>query len=210
VIGVAVKIRAAIKLFSNDAQFVYFARLDAEGNAEGEPIMSNYSSGKYVYLVNARPGRYAVVAAGYVKETQGAPMGAGANVGGGFSVSVSVTTTLNNTFTSYLPKPLIEKTTVTVGEAQLEFLGELVIDTSGDWGAADAEQLRYYREFAPGHEDMNFLVKAFSRQSHTRGIEHEIDQTDDARSRFVAHSHKELAGWEGVLRSPVASEPPVD
>ena len=209
VIGVAVKIRGAIKLFSNGAEWAHFVRLDSDGNEESEPILSNYSSGKYVYLVNAAPGRYAVVAAGFTQQSQGAPMGSTTSLGGGFSLSTSVTVSSTKTITSYLPRHLIEKTAVTVGEGQMVFIGELVIDTSGDWDSADAEQLRHYRLIAPGHEDKSFMAKLFSGK-HRRGIEHEVDQGGDARSRFLAHSGGEFSGvsWEGVLRNPVASGPP--
>ena len=86
VIAISVSISAPL-WGHTQAEYVYFVRLDdSETYGHYRPIRSNYTSGKYVYLFNARPGRYAVVAAGYVRQTQGAPVGTSVGVGGGFSV----------------------------------------------------------------------------------------------------------------------------
>ena len=126
-------------------------------------------------------------------------------------MSTSVAVSSTNTFTTYLPRRLIEKTAVTVGAGQMAFIGDLILDTSRDWDSADAEQLRYYRLLAPGHEDKSFIAKVFSGSGiHRRGIEHEVDQGGEARSRFLAYSGGEFSGvgWEGVLRDPVTPGPP--
>jgi hypothetical protein len=209
VIGIAVSISAPVGWWHNQATHVYFVRLDDPDHyAQDLPIRSNYTRGKYVYLFNAWPGRYAVVAAGYEKQSQGAPMGGSVGVGGGFSVGASVTSTYSNTFTAYLPTTLIDKTAVTVGQGEVAFIGEIVLDKT-DWEAADDVQLHYYRLLAPGHKDLNFLMKALSGQRHDAGIEHELDQGQATRRRFLEHSQHALTDtWEDVVLTPVGSGPP--
>jgi hypothetical protein len=209
VIGIAVSISAPVGWWHNQATHVYFVRLDdPDHDAQDLPIRSNYINGKYVYLFNAWPGRYAAVAAGYETQNQGAPMGGSFGVGGGVSVGASVTPTYSNTFTAYLPGTLIDKTAVTVGQSEVAFMGEIVLDKT-DWEAADDVQLRYYRLLAPGHKDLNFLMKALSGQRHDAGIEHELDRGQATRRRFLEHSQHALTDtWEDVVLNPVGSGPP--
>jgi hypothetical protein len=192
------------------AEYAYFVRLDeSETYAYDDPIRSNYRIGDYVYLFNAQPGRYAVIAAGYQRQSQGAPMGSSVGLGGGFSMSTSVTMTSSNAFMAYLPKTLIDKTVVTVGPAEVAFIGKIVLDKTS-WEEADDVQLHYYHLLAPGHEDFNFLVKAFSGQRHDAGSEHELDQSQATRMRFLEHSQRKLADadWGSVFQNPVGSGPP--
>jgi hypothetical protein len=209
VIGIAASISAPL-WGHTQAEYVYFVRLDESGTyAYDNPIRSNYTSDDYVYLFNAEPGRYAAVAAGYQRQNQSAPMGSSVSLGGGFSMGVSVSSTTTSTFTAYLPRALIEETVVTVGPAEAVFLGEIVLDET-TWEAADDIQLHYYHLLAPGHEDMSFLAKAFSGQSHDAGVDHELDQSQGSRNRFLDHSQQEFAeaGWESIFQNPVGSEPP--
>ncbi len=124
-------------------------------------------------------------------------------------MSTSVTMTSSNAFMAYLPTTLIDKTTVTVGPSEVGFIGEIVLDKTS-WEDADDAQLHYYRLLAPGHEDSNFLMKVLSRQRHDAGIEHELDQGQATRRRFLEHSQRELAdaGWGRIFQSPVGSGPP--
>ncbi len=141
VIGIAVSISVPSGWWHNQAAYAYFLRLDDEDDdARYDPIRSNYTSGKYVYLFNAWPGRYAVLAAGYETQSQGAPIGSSVSLGGGVSVGASVTPTYHNTFTAYLPRTLIDKSAVTVGHGEVAFMGEIVLDKT-DWEAADEDQL---------------------------------------------------------------------
>ncbi len=210
VIGIDVSISAPL-WGHTQAEYAYFVRLDeSDTYAYDDPIRSNYTIGDYVYLFNAEPGRYAVIAAGYQRQSQSAPMGSSTSLGGGFSMSTSVTMTSNNTFMAYLPKTLIDKTLVTVGPAEVAFIGEIVLDKT-DWEAADDIQLHYYNLLAPGHKDMNFLMKAFSGQRHDAGSEHELDQDQATRNRFLEHSQRKFADadWAGIFQNPVGSGPPL-
>jgi hypothetical protein len=208
-IGVDVSISAPL-WGHTQAEYAYFVRLDeSETYAYDDLIRSNYTIGDYVYLFNAEPGRYAVIAAGYQRQNQSAPMGSSTSLGGGFSMSTSVSVTSNNSFIAYLPKTLIDKTAVAVGPAEVAFIGEIVLDKT-DWEAADDIQLHYYNLLAPGHKDMNFLMKAFSGQRHDAGTEDELDQGQPTQRRFLEHSQREFADadWESIFRNPVSSGPP--
>jgi hypothetical protein len=210
VIGIAANISQP--LWSNkQADYVYFVRLYESGTYEyNDPIRSNYASGDYVYLFNAQPGRYAAVSVGYVQQTQSAPMGSSVGLGGGFSMSYSVSSTSTSNHTTYLPKALVEETVVTVGPAEVAFIGEITLDKR-DWEEADDLQLHYYELMAPGHKDMGFWAKAFSGQGgHNAGAEPELDQSRESQDRFLDHSQEEFANaeWEGIFRNPIASEQP--
>jgi hypothetical protein len=210
VIGIAANISLPLWL-NKQADYVYFVHLDESGTYEyNDPIRSNYASGDYLYLFNAQPGRYATVAVAYIEQTQSAPMGSSVGLGGGFSMGFSMSTTSTNTFTTYLPKAVVEETVVTVGPAELVFVGEITLDKK-DWEEADDLQVHYYDVLAPGHKDMGFWAKAFSGLGgHNAGAEHELDQSQESRNQFLDHSQQKLANaeWASVFHNPVGSGQP--
>lgn len=206
VIGVGVSI-AAPMWGHRQAQFVYFIRLDdADPDFRGHPIQSNYNRGKYVYLFNAQPGRYAVVSAGFMEDSQPVTSGTSSSVGGGFSVGASVSMSMHRTINAYLPKTLIERSTVTVGPGETVFIGEIVLDKA-KWASADEIQRHYYKAMAPGHEELNLFKKRLSGW-HDPGTEKTLDQSGAAQSRFLKHFDKfATADWASTPQSAVSSGP---
>ena len=203
VIGASVKLAAP--LWRRRAEFAYFVRLeDADSQIGAKPIRSNYTRDGYVFLFNARPGRYALVSAGYVVKSQGA--GTTTGVGSGVSVGVSVSS--QNTFNTYLPKTVIDNTVVTVESGEWVFMGDIVLDKT-DWDEADEVQHHYYSVLAPGHKDKNFVLKLFSNVKHYAGVAKTLSQDKASLARFLESSH-EIAGeeWANTLQSPVAAGPP--
>ncbi len=199
VIGISVKVRA-FKLISSPQEWVYFVRLDAgDLGAQEEVIPSNYSQGNYVYLVNAEPGRYAAVAASRSRQSSTGPMG----IGGGFSVSVSITTQ----DTTYFSRELIEKTSVTVGPGSVAFMGNLVVDRSG-FGDAAPVQLHYLRLLAPKDEEESFLEAMMKGKSY-KGAEYQVDQSQKALQKFLNRTRTLMAetDWARVLQNPVGAAP---
>lgn len=206
VIGVAVSI--ANPLWGHGyAEYVYFIRLDeSDPPFRGHPIQSNYTRGKYAYLFNAQPGRYAVVSAGYVVKDQVMSSGPSTGVGGGVSVGASVGMTLHRTINAYLPQALIERSAVSVGPGETVFVGEIILNKT-DWEAADAVQRHYYKALAPGHEELNLFKKRLSGW-HDAGTEKTLDQSGAARSRFLKHFDKfATADWASTPQSAVSSGP---
>jgi len=72
-----------------ETERLYFVRLeDGETVIQDEVVSSNYFEDGYVYLLNAKPGRYVAVAAAKLTQKGHAP-GPMTPVGGGFSVGAS-------------------------------------------------------------------------------------------------------------------------
>lgn len=66
IIGISVFQRAPVTIVKNKSQKVVFLKIrDSSGREDPRVILSNYSSDDRVYLVNAEPGKYAVIAAYY-------------------------------------------------------------------------------------------------------------------------------------------------
>ncbi len=203
IIGISVKIRT-LKLFSKSAMAVYFVRID-----DGDPfsqeslIRSNYVDGDYAYLINAKPGRYAAVAA--MNQGNASSSSSPTPVGGGVSVSAGMGATV--TMTTYFPSELIETTDVTVGPSSVAFMGRFTVDRAGlrQMNEADETQQHYYRTLTqPGGVESGLLSRHYS------GSGTKLDQSEGAWKSFLDHARKRLAenGWESALQSPVASGPP--
>jgi hypothetical protein len=195
----------------DDVAFAYFVRLD-EGDAplRAAPIRSNFRQDEYVFLFNAQPGRYGLVAAGHFNQSSKQGAGVGGGVGGGFSVGASVSASTSRPVIYYLPKALIEKTIVSVGSGDWAFIGDVVLDKN-DWEGADEIQRYYFGVLAPGYEDLNWFQKWMMHdgEGHYAVVEESLDQGEESLARFLENSRK-LAGeeWVDALLSPVAAGPP--
>ncbi len=193
--------------------FAYFVRLE-EGDAplRAAPIRSNFREDGYVFLFNAQPGRYGLVAAGYFNQSGGAGVGSSVGVGGGFSVGVGVSASSSRAVIYYLPEALIEKTIVSVGSGDWAFIGDVVLDKA-EWEDADEVQRYYYGVLAPGYEDLNWFERwmMHNGEGHYAVVEESLDQGEGSLARFLETS-RELAGeeWAGALLSPVAAGAPRD
>ena len=205
VIGIAVQINGA------KATRVHFVRLN-DPAASGLLITSNYVSGEYVYLLNPAPGRYGVVAAESHTTYKGPPGGGTWDKNGTWQPPLfgPPSTSTSSTLTVYLPRALVDKTAATVGTGEIAFMGEIVVDQSGDWAAADETQQRYYGLLAPGDREKNSLLKFLDRvfsNGHEAAVERELDRGPAAQQRFLNHSRIELAeaGWDNRLLQPVGA-----
>ena len=85
---------------------VYFARLD--GAPTSGLIQSNYAKGRYVYLLNAEPGRYRAVACRRVERM-----------------------TPTRVYDTYFNLDIVEMTEVTVIPGSVNFIGEYTVKESG-------------------------------------------------------------------------------
>jgi hypothetical protein len=191
-IGVFVKTRAPIKLFTGKADSVMFVRLDGNDGSQyisTQPITSNYNKGGYIYLLNAPPGRYAAVATFQSKAS--APT---APTGGGVTVTVNPGDT---DYTTYFSRDLVEATEVTVEPGRIVFMGELIVDTSTSFEDADDVQMHYFRLISPGVEDRNKFLGLMSGDYHYTGSLHEVKADDEAQEKFLATTRENLAevGW---------------
>lgn len=204
--AVGVRVKIAISLLPDRvASTAYFMRLDDEGEAVAV-LASNYVNGDYVYLLNAEPGHYALIAATFFVDRQHNT--AQAPVSSNLSVSATVDPG-KSLQAFYATRTLFDETRVTLGPGDLAFLGEIVLDDKGDWNSADATQQRSYDLLAPGHREKNLLLKGLSGQHHSASRGHEVDRGERAWTRFLERSREALAGtgWEGRLTPPVATGP---
>ena len=210
----------AIKVVNNSfpTNLVYFVRIEKGNDPLSQQVLipSNYFEDGYVYLLNARPGRYAAVAAALLvdvkKHTKTTTMPVGG--GGSFSGSVGVSYTIEGPIEDVilLPGDAIQGTLVDVKPDSVAFMGEwrlkspLTYEIEGSrwsrpspWspsdGGADAAQLHYSR-----------LAKAEGiGTAHRRGSEPESDRSDAAWQAFLPHARERLAdtGWSGILEDAV-------
>lgn len=192
-IGVLVKTRAPIKLFSAKVDRVIFVKLEGNDSSQyisTQPIASNYNKDGYIYLLNAPPGRYAAVAT--FRSQAGIPT---APTGGG---GVTVTVNPGDTdYATYFSRDLVKATEVNVEPGRIVFMGEFIVDMSTRFEDADDVQLHYLRLISPGVEDRSKLLGLLSGNYHYTGTLHEVNQDEEARERFFATSRENLggAGW---------------
>ncbi len=177
-IGVLVKTRAPIKLFSNKVDSVKFVRLEGNDRSQyisTQPIASNYNKDGYIYLLNAPPGRYAAVAASDIQShAEG-----------------------NQRFSTYFSRDLVKATEVTVEPGRIVFMGEFIVDTSTSFEDADDVQSHYLRLISPGVEGRSTFWGSMMGDNHYTGTLHEVNQDEEARDRFLATTRENLGevGW---------------
>ncbi len=140
-IGISVKLRAPIRMFSSNADKVYFIKIDEEGDLYNQErfIRSNYLKDGQVYYLNVEPGRYAAVACYQIKSvTRMNP----------YTGQMSGRT--ESEYTTFFPEELIKLTEVLVEAGTIKFMGKYVVDQTTSFQEADNAQLHYFQLIAPG------------------------------------------------------------
>ena len=194
-IGIEVKLRAPIGIFSNKPDSVYFTEIGTENALLQKQIFrSNYAKDGRVYLLNAPPGTYVAVAAFFFK--QGAPRAAPQSPGVTLSAGP-----LSGGYTTYFSKDIVERTKVTVRESQFAFMGGYVVDQSAGLDGADAVQAHYKDVVAP-RATTNTILMGLSGDIHYRGALNESMNDEQARSQFLNNAKGDLAGstWAARLK----------
>lgn len=183
VIGISVELRAPIKIFTAHAEMVYFVKLSegADPYLGGQLRPSNYRSGSQVYLLNAAPGRYAVVAAFERKSTYR----------GG-----------STTYTTFFSDELRQSTEVDVAPGTIVFMGNLVVNMSVGVDRGDASQIHFAQLIAPGIADRGWLGGALSGENVYHGKLQEIHRDAAAEASFLAKAREHLgqAGWTQAIQ----------
>jgi hypothetical protein len=206
-IGIAVKTRAPLKLFGDKANMVYFIKLDevdsvARANymvQSNQLIQSNYVRKNQIYLLNAKPGRYAVVATFYSKSTPNLPSESGP-AKSGVSVSIGLNMPSENKYTTFFSKEIIKLTEVSVRPGAFAFIGDYVIDQSTGFKEADDAQLHYLQLIAPGAKT-GYLSMAFSGSNYYKGSLHEHKRDEQAKKQFLTNALEHLQGteWTSII-----------
>jgi len=197
VIGISVNVRAPIKVFTNIADMVCFINVDEEEDlyTRGNLIQSNYAKDGKIYLLNAKPGRYAAVIAAFHQTIPIIP----AAPTPGFSITINPAGRYS--YTTFLPIKMIKSTEVTLVPGGIAFMGDYVVDQSLGFSGADEAQLHYFQLFAPGAKtdvfSMGFSGKCYYKGSlHEEhcGMQDEIDFLSDALEYFKD------TGWVNIVQ----------
>ena len=125
VIGISVK-TITLSIFRNKPEVIYFVKLDEkdENNLGNKIIPTNYTRGDYVYLINAKPGKYAAVA--------------------------SFFTQTENSYNTFYDAAMIQSSVIEVGLNQLVYVGDFVVENQmknlyqNIEQNGDKSQLHYY------------------------------------------------------------------
>ncbi len=144
VIGISVK-TITLSIFRNKPETIYFVKLDEkDGDNLGNKIIpSNYTRGDYVYLINAKPGKYAAVA--------------------------SFFTQTENSYNTFYDAAAIQSTVVELAPNQVLYIGALVIENQmknlyqNIEQNGDKAQLHYYnllKSFMYGTTYCGILTKS--------------------------------------------------
>jgi hypothetical protein len=183
------------KRLNNPAK-VYFVRLegDADPLKQRSVIESNFEQDGQVYLLNAKPGRYAAVAALIDEQIYRPPaarqvrfrrMDGVSGDSGGDGAPV------HPNYLVYFPAELIKKTVVTVEPHALAYMGDHALDFDKELRAmarADDAQ-RHYDRAVPYHGQS------------MRGIEIPNPRNVLTEQQFLATARRQLegVGWGGYL-----------
>jgi Ankyrin repeats (3 copies) len=158
-IGVRVKVIPPARIGSIYCDAVYFVRVEADADRFGAEslIDSNYTDGRDVYLLNAKPGRY--VAVGCKLAPKAAPMGPAAPVAPGFSVGVSFSVPAAKvTFA----KADILQTEVEVRAGGVAFMGQIEAHSSTKTDESDEAQAHYLQVISPAAAHQGSAARMFS------------------------------------------------
>ena len=194
-IGIQVETQAPVGIFSHKPDRIFFVRIDGEGNIEqNQVIPSNFAKDGRIYLLNAKPGKYAAVAA--FRSQAGSPFAPAPQPGVSVSVSVGKTG-----YTTYFSKELIEATKVDVGRGEVAFMGGYVVKQSVGLTDAEPIQNHYAELIAPGSSKSGF-GHLLSGDWHYRGAALEVRRDNDAKTEFVTQSRDDLAegGWGQIFK----------
>lgn len=195
VIGIQIETQAPVGIFSHKPDRIFFVRIDNEDDiTQNLVIPSNFAKDGRIYLLNARPGKYAAVAA--FRSQAGLPFAPAPQPG----ISVSVTVGKTG-YTTYFSKELIEATKINVVPGEVVFMGSYVVKQSVGLENAEPIQNHYANLLAPGSSKSGF-GHLLSGDYHYRGMTGEAKRDSDARTEFIKKARGDLAegGWEPILK----------
>lgn len=208
-IGIRLDVRAPASLFPFQAEKVLFVKLD---DSEAASVMvdsiipSNYAKSGYHYLLDAPPGRYAVVGVYKTGDRSAFTTETVIPVSDNVTIWVGSGLTFHDVFTAYFSKALVRETESVVPPGSVVFLGDYRINTDAGLKGADAVQAHYFEMLHPGEEIKSLgsviMGAMFSGgQFDYRATLDKVDKGGKARSRFRERVESLLAGsgWDAAL-----------
>ena len=197
-IGLSLKVRAPVKVFTNKADAVYFVKLDEEKSidAQNKIFHSNYVKGDQIYLLNAEPGKYVAVASYYKKNVPA--FSAGPPQSG---VSISINPPPENSFVTFFSEETITATEIVVPPGTVTFMGDLVVDNALGMKEADNSQVHFANLLYPGAKT-GFLTMAFSGKNYYRGSLNDLEKDTENEAEFLEDALIHLSGteWTKIVR----------
>ena len=184
-IGVSVHVQQGLAKLKVAARSVYLVRLEEDGDPlrASEVVAADHANQGRLYVLNARPGRYAAVACGH----HGVPGHRGL-------------------CTFYFSEELIRASQVTVGPGEFAFLGRVLVKTglrSSNIKRADPAQAHYFELIQPLAARMKpfkrsvaniYPALAFPHRAHTGPAE---EREFWRQARDVDFAGEEA--WQGLV-----------
>jgi hypothetical protein len=174
VIGIQIESQGGILSQKPDA--VFFVAMENDGALSQDYVFtSNFTQGDRMYLLNARPGKYAAVA--------------------------TFRSQMNSVgFTTYFSKELIEATRMDVRPGEAVFMGSYVVHMS--IGLKEAEPIqRHYANVLALASSKGRVSRLIPDGAHYRGTLDKLKRDSDARTAFLKHARDDLAesDWGPLL-----------
>jgi hypothetical protein len=153
------------------ATSVFLVRVEGDGDPiRAEPVLdSNHESGSIVYLLDAEPGTYAVVAS--TEKHDG------------------------RTYLNYFPAELIRKTLTTVEPGGFAYMGTADLDVIRIGGSRDAAQRHFEALLAPRYRSKSLAFRLFDRSRFFLGKQF-VYRRDDPDREAKAREHLARGGWK--------------
>lgn len=190
IIGVNITHNEVIPFIKHTPDIVFFAKLTDPSKIEsGKIINSNYKSGDNLYLVNAEPGTYVIVATWWQTRDPfiRQPIEKGKYV-------------------SFYTAPLIEATRFEIKPGTFTYLGHFRVEDRDEQNLEDDVRYTYrsmLESYIPPTDLINCTTGMFSGNSIYSGklISHEANDKDEA-SDFIKNTEKAFkeTGWLQYIR----------
>jgi hypothetical protein len=216
-IGIRLDVRAPVSLFPFEVEKVLFVKLDDSEAASvvvERIIPSNYAQSGYHYLLDAPPGRYAIVGVYDTGERSAITIEKAIPISDNVEMWVGFELTFHDVYTVYFSEALVRETESVVPPGSVVFLGDYRINTDAGLKGADAVQAHYFEMLHPGQEIKSIGSTIMGSmlgggQFDYRATLVKVDKGGKARSQFREHVESLLAGsgWDTALDD---SRPAVD
>ena len=190
VIGVQVRAKGPTPVsVPSNARTVFFVKVKEDGGMlrATEIILSNYSSKKQVFLLNAEPGRYVAVAA-FVEADGSLPS---SNV--------------------YFAGEMIPGTEVSLKAGQAVFMGKIVVKVKAGMKKADEAQAHYAEligsgiGFAEGGHSSFIAISHITRAAEFKELAKDVNIERDFWARAADKAFKSAPLWQETVRQQLAS-----
>jgi hypothetical protein len=181
-IGLAIHTRQGAIRQHVAVQTVFFVRLDGDGDlfSATSVVPSNYSLKGHLYLLNARPGRYAAVA----------------------SIHSGVVG-FRGVYSFYHSQEVIQRTQVDVHAGRLSFLGHLLLNPTGKMKKADPAQSHYYHLIQPEAAGKGAFRLAMGKIYPNLGHLHQLDDGEAEEAEFwrlaKSRDFPDETGWQELI-----------